>query len=224
MANLSLCEPGGRLELTASGKLKICGCAPPADCCLYPWPDPDGTPLYPATDLPDTVTNVGFGTFTRSGYDFIAPDEGGLHYEIRATSPSVTQTSWVLWLVPDVGDETNEGENACLIGEWVFGQIEDEFPETLFMDFENYEFSGTMELSRVSLCRWEGSTTLSDPETTVTGFVEYRHPFIEPPFTYHWQARVESPEYGIINSPKTPPQNTPVGTYEEGIGLMNIYE
>lgn len=74
-------------------------------CCLWPWPDPDGTPKYPATDLPDTVTIDVCGTpftLTRSGYNFSYLDAvSGINYEINAT---IGITNWVLSIqLPAVG-------------------------------------------------------------------------------------------------------------------------
>ena len=142
---------GGKVVLK-SGKVS-CSCCDAA-CCLYPWPDPDGTPLYPDTDLPDSVV-VNGDTYTRSGYRFEFDSD---HY-IDATELGIP--FWGLFIN---GDAT---ANTCLIGlyeEGVFtATVEDEFANT-------YTVNGTDTITRdpaTNLCLWSGSTwTLRYNSTT----------------------------------------------------------
>ena len=141
-----------------NGKVSCGCCAQPTGCCLYPWPDPDGIPKYPAVDLLLSVTFRGDTLSLDSGlYQFT----GSVYYIVAGA------TQWEVYLISD--DSLVQSQN-CLI----FNGVEDEFPNSLLMetefiippgyttliDLENY-YTGEgwvpsgITLTRVSLCLWE---------------------------------------------------------------------
>lgn len=150
---------------------------PTAECCLYPWPDPDGTPLYPATDLPDTLTLTLCGVeYTLNkvsplsafpySYDVDPPISVGGDGGDGVVSAQLVGSRWELVYVsgacsyrgPEstgpsclVGSYSNDGsaEGAgCCVGEVT---VEDNFADTYII----HSGEGDLVSTRVGLCRWE---------------------------------------------------------------------
>lgn len=206
-----------------------CPCEPPG-CCLYPWPDPAGAALYFETDLPDALTNSTYGFFFRSGYTYIGPEttegpggdtEPG-HYEFRAQSPDDPQGSWLLWWVPDEDTEVAVDSNGCLIGEWSFGIVYDEFPSMLSVDIPSLGISG-MLIDRLDVdvnpCEYYGCI-LQPGESDIFVVVYDRYNSA----TYKWELVVETwsgSDCGALDAKlstatfeKDPPQSSPAGNFD----------
>ena len=170
MATIKL--SGGKVILK-SGKVS-CSCC--AGCCLYPFPGPSGTPIYPLTDLAtpiytpgdpggttpgflDTVTP--YDVSTTSGYDVTICYR---HQDEPLTCVGFTHSSdeleqgWV-WLTEYTTPEIFEWIGPCLIG----STLEDLFPNTLTVN-------GVDSITRdtaLNLCLWSGgSWTLRYNATT----------------------------------------------------------
>lgn len=143
-------------------------CCGEGDCCLYPWPDPLGTPLYPDTDLPDTVVWHDAAidppediTLTRSGYEYSGTGSTG-DYSITALSGDAF---WSAQGPPIDGEDRVSILSGCLIGdtfESELMQVSDEFLATYNVHIEPV-IGGPWEdlspvdttISRVSNCCWE---------------------------------------------------------------------
>jgi hypothetical protein len=131
------------------------------DCCLYPWPDPDGIPLYPPEDLPETLRVASDGpvsfTLTKtSGYRYEGVRPGN---DFDDPQPVYIKRSddghWWYGEIVEGEDDPYIWRSNCLIGSgWSGIVIEDQFPDTL--TFGDPGIPETCELLRVSLCRWEG--------------------------------------------------------------------
>lgn len=130
-----------------------CECNPVA-CCLYPWPNPDDeSPLYPATDLPESIT-VSFGgsdyTFTRSGYVYTG-SIGDDAYIVSAQDPG--SSIWVLQRTETIDNVASSG---CLIGtDWIpeTYSVSDTFSNSYIATYDGND----IEITRQSLCVWSGS-------------------------------------------------------------------
>lgn len=138
--------------LTKAGKLSQC-CCEPAACCLYPWPDPEGTPLYPSSDLPDEIDFGGTILTKSGGYSY-----GG------DGNPNIKVDAIGSWKYDYFGDEY--GFMPCLTGVLTPSEIviEDTFPDELTFSETG---TGSCTLNRVSTCCWEGT-------------LEYTNEFSEP--------------------------------------------
>lgn len=158
----------GILLRTSGGLLaRECCCTEP-ECCLYPWPDPDGTPLYPASDLPDElVFYYSSGTFTpnpvtlvRSGYQFFGDvSEGEFSWQFVLTwNTSLYGSAWVVreYFEGEYG-ALYYGPSECLQQTWGGStELEDTFPDTLHFHQSDI-VTADCELNRVSQCCWEGT-------------------------------------------------------------------
>lgn len=138
---------GGKVIL--KGGKASCSCCDAA-CCLYPWPDSSGAPLYPATDLPNNVRIVG------PGVDFTAANNGDYSFGV-ISSPSPGEAGVYAggfeWIIIGFGEAYL---SQCLIGssqETDLIYIEDQFPDSLAVN-------GTDAIIRdpeTNLCTWSGS-------------------------------------------------------------------
>lgn len=124
---------------------------------MYPWPDPDGTPLYYPVDLPATVTFDG---------DTLSHDSG--LYQLTGTTYYIVAgtTQWEVRLVSD--DSLVQAQD-CLIS----GGVEDEFSECYLLEIDPVFGGETATVQRVSLCRWEGTSDGDSP-----AFLEYVPPIM----------------------------------------------
>lgn len=162
----------------------LCGPCSEDDCCLYPWPDPNGDatpagPYYPPEDLPDTIVVIIDGTPTTLTRN-VGEYDGYAYGDFSAIGNLVVYAQPITgeWRVEKLatssfGGHTIEG---CLIGgtigtyvvdgNSVTVSVEDEFEDiyTITYDFTDQApgtpgdfHAGSVEVTRVSLCRWEGS-------------------------------------------------------------------
>ncbi len=130
----------------------LCGCAE-STCCLYPWPDPDGTeggPFYPPEDLPDAIDivdnlgvfievathNAGTYTYTGTTYNIRA---GANQWEVQFPSP------FGPW----------NGYGGCLIRDDV---AKDQFSNAYTVTDETFTIPD-FTITRQSQCLWTGIST-----------------------------------------------------------------
>lgn len=178
-------------------------------CCLYPWPgDPGaGTPLYPATDLPDTLNLVsdGSGSIPAGTYVFTkdptAPSytttiSGTTAFLFGQGGPPASPWPSSLWSVSsDFGVFVNE---RCSVvqppGSYSPDlSITDNFTPT-------YTVNGVDTVTRVaaSSCKWTGPKTGGGMWRLEYGQAT--------PFTWHLHSASSDDD-------KTAPQSSPAGTY-----------
>jgi hypothetical protein len=202
---------GGKV-VTKEGKVSCTCCAP--DCCLYRWPDPDGTdggPYYPETDLPDTVIFSGETLSHDAGdYQFT----GSTYYIVAGTTQ---------WEVRLVSDDSLVQEQDCLIE----NGVEDEFSDTYSVDVSVDIFPPgedpvlvefTMTITRQSLCRW--TWTYSDGYGNYTVNV-FHDDFLTSP-NYPWKFEIFKPYDGVDSGEKNAPQSSPVGAYTGSQGGITV--
>ena len=178
------------------------------DCCLYPWPDPDGVaggPFYPATDLldeleisSDPATVPANGTYTRSGWKFVGPyivdGEWTKHYEIFPSN-----VGWELRFTTTeyVGDFFVVITFPCLIEfgppDIIYIELADLFPDILTVSGDT--------ITRVTECTWTGPKTGGGTWT-----LSYGNPT---PYKWHLKSTGPTP----TSDDKTSPQSSPDGTY-----------
>ena len=191
MATIKL--SGGKVVLK-SGKVS-CSCCEEL-CCLYPFPEPSGTPLYPDTDLPDAILWVGLDgpgmpgtvTLTRAAYVFdgsYIDSITAVEIKLRITpyiDVTGAQAAWNFEVDPDNGG----GYVVTIFADCLIFPTysEDLFPNTLTVN-------GTDAITRdpaLNLCLWTGGS---------------------------WTLRYNSTTYKFqLNGvEKDDPQNTPIGTY-----------
>jgi hypothetical protein len=196
-------------------------CCCPADCCLYPWPDPDGTPLYPDTDLPDTVV-VFFGgdsaVFTRSGYSYTGTLDYGTptNFILDPSLPSPFDGNW--WLIEEGQTVPQQETNvSCLIAENVSAQYEDEFADTYTVQHDSIPtYNGTV--TRESLCVWK-SSQWDAAEADCAVVVALGKPVYKIFYnsgSYQWEMELIEPDPPTCifsTVVKDPPQSSPAGTY-----------
>lgn len=156
---------------------------PPASCCIYPWPDPhNASPLYPATDLPDSVTLYdGAQTFTapRQHYSYFVYDNVfGFWIALTSMNGSV----WELSTSPTQGGSDHAGDpgfvyDDTLVTDWGVmysppatseclkydGVISTEGFGDQFHSAYSVAYSGpTTTVNRIDLCTWTGTASNGD--------------------------------------------------------------
>jgi hypothetical protein len=194
-----------------------CCCEPPAECCLYSsigYLDSS----YPRTDLPsqflfrfifegDTyeVTMV-----LQAAGDTIYIGTHDIYGDFTIKESEFSGDNWAI-----VNLSFGQWTSGCLISSgWENdslpdpGETEDEFPDTLTFDWG----AATTTVSRVSLCRWEG--TIESEGNTYSVFVEY-------PGDYNWHADISDEGGNIFNGIKDGDQNTPIGDYDGGTVVVS---
>lgn len=197
-----------------------CCCDLPEDCCLYPWPDPDGTPLYPATDLPDTVVGSFFGggeyTSSRSGYEyyFSGTDWSGSHPDYVWTPikyDGISADIWGLYYIDPIDGSKHYASNGSLCGIVTIvsegnpdGYIHDEFAGTYLV---TDEFANEVTVTRQSLCEWTGIFHADIGDVTWRLF--YDDGAVPSAFNYKWRI-----DLGGSTATKDDPQSSPVGEYK----------
>jgi hypothetical protein len=167
-----------------------------------------GAPLYPYTDLPETVSlTTPDGTFigeVQSDYTYVFPDYTP---DPGQTLIRAGEEAWIY------GDDGGYGGGPCLIQDVGAGVVcEDEFSDTYTVSFLGFDFT----ITRISLCVWQ----MDEFNTDCTGFsfpiqvrVEYD------PITYKWLMTIvqfSDPDCEIYETYKDDPQSSPVGTYVYG--------
>lgn len=172
--------------------------------------------LYVEDDLPDAVTVNWAGRFTGS------MSKSGSGYESGTVSLQVINDKWTL------KDTSTDPESVrvvgrCLItGDGNLAQgddlVEDQFEDTYTLT----SIYGSVEVSRVSLCRWE-SPPVEVGSLDLGGTLEY-YPInlIEGQPSPAWIAAMNdgqamSPAGGEKTSPNL---SSPVGTYDETLGAI----
>ena len=176
----------------AGSEVDPCCC----DCCLYPWPDPDGVaggPFYPATDLSATLTVVIEGetvTLTKGS---------GYHYDGTLLGFDVTLDAIVdSWELVVVGAPDFDWSGLCLVGAYGSAsqqdlEVEDQFPDTLTVSGDT--------ITRTDLCTWTGPKTGGGTWTLSYGS----------PTPYKWHLKSTGPT--PTSDDKTAPHSSPAGTY-----------
>jgi hypothetical protein len=171
---LELCS-NGKLALTASGKIKTCGCDPEPEpsCCMYP---ADGLGVtYEAEDLPDQIAiqpggiHDYNGIYTKSGSEYNYT--GVWEYALRVFD---TGEGKVWRLTTFDGFTLDDWESdVCLItgdGNLTPGDdvVEDQFADCYEVDFSAYVGSAgaAIIVNRVSQCVWRTAITGSICGTT----------------------------------------------------------
>lgn len=124
-----------------------------ADCCLYPWPNPDA-PLYPTTDLPANVVVDGNVLANNGDYTFGTITGVGVEYLIVAGTDPLPH-DWLYNLLVD-GILTETGSLSCLIGPYngATFPVEDQFPDTLTVN----EIDTVTRIPETNLCCWESGS------------------------------------------------------------------
>jgi hypothetical protein len=192
----------------------------PGECCLYPASGLGDT--YEAADLPDAVT-IGGRNFTRSGSVFYEDDGPALIEEMGGGN----------WVLQDFDGDEEGGDyfGICLIGEYdgptVGLVVEDQFADCYEVSNPgngNDVAAGTVQVFRVSLCRWESANFNDGPiSNALRASLEYLSggEFEDDPRGDLWSAfsgtlQAESPAGGVKES-----LSSPLGTYE-GDFLPNV--
>lgn len=115
----------------------LCGCV--NTCCMYPWPDPPGTPLYPATDLLDFVDFSGETLAHDAGqYKFT----GATYYIIAGTA------KWEVRLVAD--DSLLQSQDFL-----VCNGVTDQFANTYIVHDET-DTDPDFTITRIGSCEYSG--------------------------------------------------------------------
>lgn len=206
---------------------KECCCEPPPEeCCLYPWPDPDGIlggPYYPDTDLPNPTIILNLGgtpiTMTKvSGYRYEGSNLG-IDYYIAANPGT---DNWDIGTTDSEGTDEPFSSGPCLIADFGGGDsVEDEFPDTLTFDFDDgLGISGSISITRISLCVWEGTGESVPDGYPVYAKVEYSPALA--PLPYKWYGDWTAGGFGGSAGVKDDPQNTPIGDYTADVGTMSV--
>lgn len=190
-----------------------CGCGepvPPGDCCMYPWPDPSGAPLYPDTDLPiSVVVSYDSGptetlSLTSGLYEYISAS-----YILDAYGPS----SWQLYYLNEL-----VASFLCLIGHISFTQftVTDEFLDNYSVEFKDaFEVLQTISVTRDvdNICFWFGS----DASYSITLGAPSSGSALEFGLSIYNVTTEET-----TNTTKIAPQSSPVGSYVDGGGYTEI--
>lgn len=188
-------------------------CCPAAECCLYPWPDPDGDfggPFYPDTDLPATLDVTLGGTYggetatlTRTGYVYSGTSTpSGFTVEIRPGL--LVDGEDYFWHGSVDGDGATF---ACLIGAWATAEIalvEDVFTDTYTATYGGYD---PITITRQNLCEWTGNGVGTEGQLyTVRVYYE--------PSDYKWHVEVVIDGSTNFDWVKDDPQDSPEGDFE----------
>lgn len=162
----------------------------PSTCCLYPWPDPLGSPLYPPEDLPDQIT-VNGETWNRD--PLMA---GGYGYQGVSGGIDALSTGLGWRFLDEDGNEiafTEQSPTECFIGFYIITadggilmQVADLFSDT-------YTVNGIDTVTRTNLCTWTGPKSGGGTWT-----LQYDSS------SYVWKLN------GVA---KTAPQSSPAGTF-----------
>lgn len=202
------------------------------ECCMYPWPDPEGIaggPFYPAADLPDTIILVFDGAdvvMTRSGFVYYG-ESAGIGFII---TPSTGSDSWGVgtFLPAEPEDITYLHYVPCLFVTLfsAITEIREDYPETLTLT--DASIPATCDLNRVDLCCWEGTLEyVNEFEEPVSVPVRLCYHATDPAqeiFPDGWPGKpcwlLRYGDAGLYM--KEDPQNGPVGTY--GFGGLTVAE
>jgi hypothetical protein len=202
----------------------VCACQDdpgPEECCWYPWPNP-GDPLYPDTDLPESVRYVVEGSTLDTLYYVGGYRYEGTTYAISAYPPDGWEGEWITWRRSFIDDDSSVlGMFGCLIvDDFVDGvpvNIEDEFSETYQADFIYDEIPYS-----IALIRQEGEEGECD---LWAGFewpfeVQIRK---DPDEYVNWEFEVLDVVTESFSAilPKSDPQSSPVGTYLSGAPALS---
>lgn len=187
----------------SDGKIGCC-----CSCCLYPWPDPTGSPKYPDTDLPakiaTTVTlDKGINpAVTTTPPSYVIAAGNYVYQEESVPGAGVGDTIWAdasgvwKWASFDTTVSpwtliTGPSDGPCLIGT----EGATDFFNPTYTVTDGTTTDTVTNPNPFSTCTWTGAHfTLSYNATT-----------------FKWV--VSGPTSGA----KNPPQSSPVGSYTNGI-------
>jgi hypothetical protein len=199
---------------------------------MYP-ADQLGT-LYQIADLPETLrvnlpdpgdcdyeggwqifTKDEFGNYADDGERWLITNVGGFYWQLSRSTDCLYTYGCLLGDYPltDGGCvlETNpEQIGCCSPCDPTPIIVEDEFPDTLIVEFDNGVdpvYSATV--TRIALCTWTGSDGSGNT---------YQVNYLENPFCY-WNLSINGSGGSIYSEKKSGDQNTPVGTYPDGGGV-----
>lgn len=187
-----------------NGEVRVsCECCA-AGCCMYPADELGG--LYTAADLPDALTINWTGQFTST------VTKSGSGYSGGGITLQVVNNSWQL-----AQGSTTRSVGNCLIrgdGNLTAGNdlVEDQFEDTYTLT----SIEGSIEVTRVSLCRWELPVEFGSPN--LGGSLEYylTNPMEGQPspawIAGMYDGQAGSPAGGEKTSPNL---SSPVGTYTD---------
>lgn len=200
-----------------------CNPVPPPECCLYPWPDPDGIsggPYYPTTDLPSAITETE-GFYTGGVPETYNHDPGTYRFTAASGRYIIADPSTPDWFWYDASDSFLNKAGSCLIGAWAVGStpmnIEDEFLDNYLVEFVHEgrnESVGVLRDQPDSLCNWHGAG----------GTLSYGVLVTYNSATYQFEATISIPSEGLSYgpTPKDDPQSSPDGTYSDVGPITNI--
>lgn len=179
----------------------LCGCGDV--CCLYPWPGID-EPLYPDSDLPDSVVFNGDTLNHVGAYSFVG-DTYRMFAGIEAWEIHLISTNELIQFQP------------CLIGDGVTDQFSNTYLFSIITAVSNV--TRTCTITRVSTCRWEGSIEFENGDWIPDGgagtfpvFVSYPSP---ESLQFGWGYNIALPviDGGPLGGDKDDPQSSPLGIY-----------
>lgn len=200
-----------------------CGPCAATACCLYPWPDPDGTiggPYYPDTDLPDSITvtitggvTPGVYTFTRvlTEYRYTCADPAMAGSEIRAgANDGVDPAAWVAAI-----GFYGTTPMPCLISDYSAGVVVTDMFMTAYTLTINGE-SHVVTRTSPSSCDWFG-TGSGGGAGTEQWAVQYRDPRVLDPGETMWSYS----GYGVAGGNKDSDMTKPDGSYDSGFAIVS---
>jgi hypothetical protein len=209
----------GEKVILKGGKVSCSCCEEPEECCMYP-ADRLGVD-YQAEDLPDSlaISDVEQGDF--SG-EWEKSDSG---YQRDGYTLSVVNGQWVI-----EGFTRTITVGLCLIADVAQATILDQFADTYTVAYGPIQFVNSGNLQRTSLCVWDtgpcewlGSFTQGWSAVMIYGdqtesVEEYR---------YKFRIVLNEPDpEGNCNGAgvfvKTGDQNSPAGTYSDGIQTLTV--
>lgn len=225
--------------LTKNGKVSTCCCVE-IGCCLYPCGSIDGLP-YPEADLPDELDLIISSGWKAGTYRLVKNRfstrwievyyllegvswDGTYYSESGAPYMALEGGGWLAMFTNDDG-YSSEFVSSCLIGPAEPGAGRDSYVEDTFPDTLTMTYSGTgVEVTRTNLCTWEGTDPCGN-----TWKLWYKSGSTGGGTQYKWNAKVWSTGDcdGATQLGPTchaDPQNTPVGTYDDGPITVTVSE
>jgi hypothetical protein len=184
---------GGRLVVDSQGRVILCDACPcPPECCLYP---AFGLNVYyTEDDLPSDI-NINGVSIPKTGTDYGDTTNGVI----------LEDEVWAVY-ISSIRTERN-----CLI----YGVIEDQFSDVYTAEMIVDGIPLNIEMTRTSLCVWEGSNSTYDPFTLRVEYGNVGFPyswrgFFQPVDDYYYKLNEDTSDAN--NS--TP--STPDGQYYNG--------
>jgi hypothetical protein len=225
---------GGKV-ITKGGKVSCSCCEQPGECCMYPAQAlADG--IYTYQDLPDSIEYLGTNLPVvlnkldppefSNRFDGIAYFRGT--YEFSGDTATVDLgLSEDIWVVGDSINDQARTNARCLIDST---RTLDQFADTYTVTYGSIQFVNSGSLQRTSLCVWDtgpcewlGSFTQGWSAEMIYGdqtesVEEYR---------YKFRIILSEPDpEGNCNGAgvfvKTGDQNSPAGTYSDGLATITV--